>query len=158
MSLTAEDKKILTDIFYEFIGNGDMISIQRGGFIVGTVDKNHYYLSRQDIENEANMRAYTKIANFLDELPKIEDTNKMYEIGWNDCINAILEEVDWEKKKIPSWCQLKPLRLPKLKEQVPLVIKNENDSLKEVYEYGVIDGYNECVREVLGWNESNTNS
>lgn len=55
-------------------------------------------------------------------------------------------------------CPLRPLRLPNVKEQVPLVIKNENDSLKEVYEYGVIDGYNECVREVLGWNESNPQS
>ena len=109
MSLTIEDKKILTDIFYEFIGNGDMISIQRGGFVVGTVDRNHYYITRQELETEADMRAYTKIANFLDELPKKENTDstyartiwsRMYDLGWNDCINAILEEVDWEKKKI----------------------------------------------------------
>ncbi|MBR3119002.1 MAG: hypothetical protein IKF29_07145 [Oceanobacillus sp.] len=60
-----------------------------------------------------------------------------------------------DMKSKPNWCPIKPLRLPNAKEQVPLVIKNENDSLKEVYEYGVIDGYNECVREVLGWNESN---
>lgn len=65
---------------------------------------------------------------------------------------------DLEQEGRPAKCPLKALRLPNTKEQVPVVIKNINDTLKEVYEYGVLDGYNECVREVLGWNESNTSN
>lgn len=108
---SEEDNKKIDLIVKEF-KNNDVTSVLHGGFVIGIIDRNHHYLLTQDIENEANMRAYTKIANFLDELPKKEKTDstyskyartiwsRMYDLGWNDCIDAILKEVDWEKEQL----------------------------------------------------------
>lgn len=61
----------------------------------------------------------------------------------------------WSKRIDDGWCaeytidNLKPMPKKK-KQQVPLVFKDENDIPKEVYKYGKIDGYNECLKEILG--------
>ena len=61
----------------------------------------------------------------------------------------------WEAGQDDGWEyefkaeDIKPMPKKK-KQQVPLVFKDENDIPKEVYKYGKIDGYNECLKEILG--------
>ena len=57
------------------------------------------------------------------------------------------DKVDYDS--IYENCPLRPLPEKKI-QTTSAVIKHENDSPEEVYNYGKIDGYNECLDEILG--------
>ena len=79
------DKAILNEIYTDFINNGDhVIGIQRGGYVVGKVDSEHLYITKQQLENMIKDRFERYIHDHIPEYLPVTYQNAN---GWNACVD-----------------------------------------------------------------------